>query len=110
MNIFIYVHVAIKKKVSSCQAVRFKEKNYDFGNKVVSKCLSKEFRHQNCGIEYICKSCHNCLRFKIGMFPKMPQQAVAREQRVCHECKNNGNEQHRIKESLGLYLEMNTGI
>ena len=99
-----------QEKISSCQAVRFKEKNYDFGNKVVSECLGKEFRHQNCGIEYICKSCHNCLCFKVGIFPKMPKQAVAREGRVCHECKNNGNEQNRIKSHSGSYLEMNAGI
>ena len=59
-----------QEKISSCQAVRFKEKNYDFGNKVVSECLSKECRHQNCGIEYICKFLSQLSTFQSRNFSK----------------------------------------
>ena len=83
--------------MSMKQVVRFKEKNYDFGNKVVSECLANELRCKNGGIEYICKWCHNSLHCKPGLFPKMPKKAQAREGKVCHKCQNNGNKEHTIR-------------
>ena len=83
-----------KFKCLSCEkgkkrndVVIFMKEEYNFENEVIKSTFLK---YGTILSDSLC-----CLCFKVG--PKMPKQAVAREGRVFYECKNNGNEQNRIK-------------
>ena len=86
-----------EERKSRKQVIYFKHKNYDFRNKIVLMALDEDIRCKKSAIKYICKVCHHDLHIKRGSFPKMPQKVVARQGKICSNCKMNGNKTHRIE-------------
>ena len=98
------------KEVKKTNCSNFKLKSYDFGNKVVSKALAKDVHCKNSMIEYICKVCHHTLCMKVGTFPKMPANAVARKGSICKSCQLNTNRTHVIEDKWEQIWKTMQGI
>ena len=94
-----------QEKKSRKQIVYLKLKNYDFGNKVVSKALAGDICCKKALFEYICRVCHRALHIERGSFLIMPPNAIDKKGKICKECQKNNSRYNTIEEKWDNILK-----